>query len=197
MEKRPDLNKAISVKDFNDFYWYKEELLQFCRKYGLPQHGGKIELAKQIERFLQTGEFQAPALRCNKPKSKFDWNNELLSLETVITDNYKNTEQVRAFFIEQLGEKFRFNVQFMNWLKTASGKTLGEAVEKWRAIARQSRSNKRPKSIAPQFEYNTYIRDFLRDNPSEKRERAIACWKIKKLLRGHNKYRKADLELLQ
>ena len=26
MEKRPELNKNISIQDFKDFYWLKEEL---------------------------------------------------------------------------------------------------------------------------------------------------------------------------
>jgi len=49
------------------------------------------------------------------------------------------------------------------------------------------------KEIAPQFEYNTYIRDFLKDNPNKSKKEAIENWKIKRAKRGNNKYSKQDL----
>ena len=49
------------------------------------------------------------------------------------------------------------------------------------------------KEIAPQFEYNTYIRDFMKDNPDKTRNDAIKYWKIKKSEPGSNKYSKEDL----
>ncbi len=48
MESRPNLNKEISVKDFKDFYWLKEELLAFSRTEGLKTTGGKIEISERI-----------------------------------------------------------------------------------------------------------------------------------------------------
>lgn len=33
--KRPKLNKKINAKDFQDFYWMKEELVAFCREVGI------------------------------------------------------------------------------------------------------------------------------------------------------------------
>nr|MDA3891554.1 DUF6434 domain-containing protein [Salinivirgaceae bacterium] len=57
------------------------------------------------------------------------WNTEKLTTETEITDNYKNTENVRALFKNQIGDKFKFNVKFMNWMKYAQGKNLGDAIE--------------------------------------------------------------------
>ena len=52
MEKRPCLNKNITIEDFRDFYWLKEELIQFCRSEGLCSQGGKIEIANRIETYL-------------------------------------------------------------------------------------------------------------------------------------------------
>lgn len=195
MEKRPMLNRHISIKDFRDFYWYKEELQSFCRREGLDTRGGKIELAKRIEIFLTSGKRMAFNAVKTKAISKFDWSKEKLSPETIITDSYKNTQNVRMFFLEHIGKKFRFNVQFMAWFKSAQGKTLGDAIVKWEEIARHHTTQKEIKDIAPQFEYNTYIRDFLRDNPFDTKETAIACWSMKKQIRGHNRYLKTDLEL--
>lgn len=197
MEKRPALNKEISIKDFKDFYWYKEELLKFCREENLDKRGGKIELINRIEKYLITGERERYNNNSQKTSSNFDWNNEMLTLKSIITDSYKNTENVREFFIKQIGRKFKFNVKFMDWMKSAEGKTLKDAVKKWLEISSKIKIDKTPKKIAKQFEYNTYIRDFLKDNPTISRQTAIECWKIKKTIRGDNKYKKSDLELIE
>ncbi len=198
MEKRPNLSKEISIKDFKDFYWLKKELIEFCSNEGLKTSGGKIEISQRIENYLITGQKELKQVKeKTKPTSNFDWKNEKLSLETIITDNYKNTKNVRLFFENQIGKKFTFNVEFMNWMKTNSGKTLEDAIGEWKRIKSDNKKRTEPTKIAPQFEYNTYLRDFLIDNPHLKREIGIKLWNIKKTLRGNNKYEKTDLKLLK
>ena len=195
MDTRPRLNEHISPKDFREFYWLKEELIKFCRVEGLRISGSKIEITQRIDKFLQTGgKEQIKTNSRPKSTSKFDWNNEKLSLTTKITDNYKSTENVRAFFEQQIGTHFKFNVKFMNWMKTNTGKTLKAAIEEWGKIKTQKKHNTQAKDIAPQFEYNRYLRDFLADNPNSSREVGIKLWKIKKSKRGDNIYRKDDLK---
>ncbi len=194
MSERPKLNNEISEKDFKAFYWLKEELIQFCRAAGLKTSGGKIEISNRIAHFLKTGNKQVANTKAvPKPKSKFDWNNEILSLETILTDNYKNTENVRSFFEKQLGKPFKFNVRFMNWMKVNAGKTLGDAIKQWKAIKLANKNNTGRKDIAPQFEYNRYLRDFLADNPELSRADGIELWKLKKTKRGDNVYKREDL----
>lgn len=193
MSKRPELNKEISLQDFRNFYWYKEELIDFCRSVDIDKRGGKIEIEKRIEEFLRTGE-RKPYQGEKTTTSRFDWNTECLTTETKITDNYKNTENVREFFKRQIGNKFKFNVKFMNWMKSSQGSTLGDAVEQWILIKNEMRTNKSDKEIAPQFEYNTYIRDFMKDNPDKTLQDAINCWKVKKSKPGNNKYSQTDLK---
>ena len=36
MSERPKLDKNLDGKTFREFYYLKEELVDFCRKYGLP-----------------------------------------------------------------------------------------------------------------------------------------------------------------
>ena len=193
MNNRPELNTKISIQDFKDFYWYKEELIDFCRSENLDKRGGKIELANRIEKFLETGKREPYQVTVSKT-SRFDWNSEKLTIETEITDNYQNTENVRGFFKSQIGDKFKFNVKFMNWMKSAQGRNLGDAIEQWISITNEMRTNKSHKQIAPQFEYNTYIRDFMKDNPDKTLQDAISCWKIKKSKPCDNKYSQTDLK---
>ncbi len=112
---RPQLDKNLSAKSFEEFYWLKEELVIFCRKIGISSSGGKRDISDRISKFLQTGEIVTKSKRGKaKATSCFDWKNETLSVKTTITDNYKNTENVRAFFQQVIGKQFKFNTQFMN-----------------------------------------------------------------------------------
>ncbi len=81
----------------------------------------------------------------------------------------------------------------MNWMKRATGKNLGDAVNKWLEIKKETSKANSKKIIAPQFEYNTYIRDFMEGNPNKTLQDAIKCWKIKKANPGDNKYAQTDL----
>ena len=197
MNQRPTLNTEISEKDFLDFYWLKEELIEFCKSEGLRRSGGKIEITERIAEYLRTGnKGHTKTPRLNVPKSSFDWHKEQLSTETVITNSYRNTQNVRKFYTQTIGMQFKFNVKFMSWMKSNTGKTLGDSIEAWHKINQDIKNQKTKKEIAPQFEYNTYIRDFLADNPNLKRSTGIELWKIKKSMRGPNRYDKSDLKWL-
>lgn len=156
--------------------------------------GSKIDITNRKEKFLRTGDTQKVKIKSNT-KSNFDWKNEKLSLKTVLTDNYKNNENVRKFFEQQIGRQFKFNVKFMQWMKINCGKTLKNAIIAWERIKAEKKSNTEPKEIAPQFEYSRYLRDFAADNPDLDRALGIKLWKIKKSTRGDNIYKKEDLKL--
>jgi len=186
---RPKLNKEISPVDFSDFYWLKEELVAFCKAQGIHSSGGKIEITKRIRLFLETGEI-ANNPDCPKAKSmsKFDWNHEILTLETIITDNYKNSENVRKFLSDRIGKHFHFNVAFMKWTRKNCGKTLCEAIAEWNRIYELKKDKNIKTEIGPQFEYNRYVRAFLDDNPNKTVKEAIKCWKLKREIRGACEY---------
>ncbi len=193
---RPKLNKEISPADFSDFYWLKEELVAFCKAQGIHSSGGKIEITKRIRLFLETGEINdTPDFPKAKSVSKFDWNHEVLTLETKITDNYKNSENVRKFLSDRIGKHFRFNVPFMKWTRQNCGKTLRDAIAEWNRIYELKKDKNTRTEIDPQFEYNRYIRAFLSDNPDMTVKDAIKYWKLKRANRGSCEYLKSDLEL--
>jgi hypothetical protein len=191
---KPILDKNISINDFKDYYWLKEELVSFCRNTGIDCSGGKIDIYNRIITYLESGEIiKRPNIKRTNITSTFDWNNEKLSLDTFITDNYKNAENVREFFQNIIGNHFKFNVAFMDWMKVNTGKTLGDAVDKWIEIAKLKKDKNYKTEIAAQFEYNTYMRDFLKDNPDLSTKDAMNSWKIKRDKPGTKKYEKDDL----
>jgi hypothetical protein len=192
--ERPELKKNISIADFNDFYWLKEELIAFCKLTGISAIGSKQELTAKILTYLQTGTI-AKATKRQSYTSKFDWNRAALSLDTIITDNYRNSENVRAFLTNEIGSHFRFNTEFMKWTKHNVGKTLQEAIIEWKRIYELKKDKHHKTNISAQFEYNTYIRDFLDDNKGKTIKDAMNYWKIKRNQRGDNKYSKDDFRL--
>ena len=189
MSERPNLDLNLDSKIFKEYYYLKEELIEFCRKNNLQTTGGKLELTERIAKFLETGERISTSH--NTKKSKIV---DSITLDTIIEENFVCSEKHRAFYKKQIGEKFSFNVAFQKWLKSNSGKTYKDSINAYYQILEDKKKTKT--TIEKQFEYNTYIRDFFNDNKDKSLEQAIICWKYKKSLKGHNKYEREDLKVL-
>jgi hypothetical protein len=63
--------------------------------------------------------------------SAFDWHGGKITRQTVITKDYRNTQNVRRFFKSECGAAFKFDRSFMAWLKTGPQKTMGDAADEW------------------------------------------------------------------
>lgn len=185
---RPQLDKNLDEGIFRNFYYLKEELVAFCKQEEVQATGSKEELTDRIAYYLRTGK----KLKVSK-KSKKN-NISPLSLESKIEENFVCSEVHRAFFKENIGKTFSFNLKFQQWLKKNSGKTYKDSIGAYYQILEDKKLNKTV--IDKQFEYNTYIRDFFDDNKGASLKDAITCWKYKKSLAGHNKYEKEDLRIL-
>ena len=190
MNDRPLLNKQLNGDTFRKWYWLKEELVSFCRENNLPTNGSKTELTDRIAYFLDTGKVLS-----NENTKRVASKVALLTLDSLIEPNIVCSEVHRAFFKEQIGASFSFNVAFQKWLKANAGKTYREAVAAYYEILEAKKKTKT--SIDKQFEYNTYVRDFFEANKGRSLDDAIKCWKYKKSLPGHNRYEDSDLEALK
>ncbi|RDW18987.1 DUF6434 domain-containing protein [Oceanobacillus chungangensis] len=184
---RPNLTKNISIDKFKDFYWLKEELQSFCRENGISASGSKLEIADRIEAFLLTGEIKKPsrkAARSGKAEKQIE-----LSLDTVITENHRCSQEVRAF-LKSVIPRFHFSTYIQDYFKNNAGKTYRDAVNAWYEEEERKKNPTYKKKIAPQFEYNQFIRDFFAvpKNKGKNRKEAIAAWNEIKLLPGSNKY---------
>lgn len=119
---RPVLHPSISVEAFESYYWYKEELLDFAKVLGISRNGGKFELADCISSYLRGEELEKSQVHV---QSDFDWSSEVITTDTIITDSYKNNQNVREFFVSQVGRKFAFSIDLMKYMKFNVGKTMG------------------------------------------------------------------------
>ena len=187
--QRPELNSVPDSGTFRNFYYLKAELADFCREKGLPVSGGKAELTERIARFIDTGELPEATKKSRRKNSTGP-----ITKETLIEPDVVCSERLRAFFREQVGKGFSFNTAFQKWLKANAGKTYGDAVGAYYALREAGKQER--SAIPGQFEYNAYIRAFFEDNRGKSLNEAIACWKYKKALPGHNRYERSDLAAL-
>lgn len=184
--ERQALDLHTDIEMFLKDYYLLEELTSFCRQYGLPTSGGKMEVTQRIAHFLKTRE----VLKANSKARK---RSDSISLDTIIIDNLSFSEDLRAFFKQEIDASFKFNVPFQRWIKANVGKTYADAIVAYKELS----NSKQKTSIDKQFEYNTYIRDFFSDNSSRSLKEAIICWKYKKQVLGNHKYEKSDLIALK
>lgn len=187
---RPELNNVLDGKSFRKWYWLKEELVSFCKANEIPATGSKTELTERIAYFLDTGKVK----KITKTKRASNKVTDI-TLESIIESDFVCSEVHRAFFKEQIGASFSFNVAFQKWLKNNTGKTYKEAVAAYYEILENKKKNKTV--IDKQFEYNTYVRDFFAANKGCSLDDAIKCWNYKKCLPGHNRYDDSDKTALQ
>ena len=196
VEERPVLNLELSAETFRQYYYLKEELVDFCRKNDLQATGSKTELAERISIFLESGKRTQAEHKTRKPQSIGKATSGEIKLDNIIEENFVCSEKHRAFFKEQIGKSFSFNVAFQKWLKSNAGKTYADAIVAYHQILQEKKTNGKGE-IEKQFEYNTYIRDFFAANKNKTLSQAIKCWKFKKSQKGSNKYEDSDLVALE
>lgn len=186
MNDRPNISNKISSETFRSYYYLKEELVAFLRQEELQTTGGKIELTNRIAHYLETGEKLS-----SKTNIKATKDVGTITADSLIESDFVCSEKHRFFFKQTIGVSFSFNVLFQKWLKQNTGRTYRDAIGAYYQILEDRKKGKT--AIDKQFEYNTYIRDFFADNSGKTLEEAIKCWKYKKGLQGHNRYKKSDL----
>ncbi|MCP4536144.1 MAG: SAP domain-containing protein [Chloroflexi bacterium] len=181
VSNRPALNDQISLLDFRAFYWLKSELIAFCQRHGLPTTGSKTSLAERIVVFLSTGEMRRPRIE-RRAWAKMP---DRFSHDTVVGPNWRCSQELRAFFVAEIGPQFHFNGVMRDFIKKDGvGKTLQDAIDAWHQEKRRPRAKT---EIAPQFEYNRHVREFFKQNPGKTLHDAISAWNEKKAKRKGDK----------
>jgi hypothetical protein len=191
---RPNITDIRQGDALKKWYWLKAELVSFAKAEGVSYEGSKFDILNRLAQYLDgTIAVETPQA---KPSSKFDWHSEALNLDTVITDSYKNSQNVRRFFIKHCGDKFHFSIPFMDFMKNNCGKSLQDAINEWQRL--QILQKSKVKSVIPEGnQYNQYIRDFFADNPDKTLQDARHFWSLKRQLPlSKHRYERTDLELV-
>ncbi len=175
---RPILNAQISAADFRAFYWLKSELVVFCQKYGLSTAGSKAAITERIVVYLATGEMRRTRVKQRARNGKMP---AQFSRDTGIGPNWRCSQELRAFFVAEIGPQFHFNGVMRDFIKQDGvGKTLQDAID---ACHQEKRKPRAETEIASQFEYNRHVREFFKENPGKTLQDAIAAWYEKKAKR--------------
>ena len=126
---RPQLTKDLKSEDFKEYYFLKEELKEFCRNEGLKISGSKNQLEERIIYYLDTGK-SLDNLRPIQSKNNYSKSNsnkattsEEITLDSILGENFKCSEDKREFFEKEIGKGFKFKVKFQKWLKVNPDKT--------------------------------------------------------------------------
>ena len=197
-QHRPPIESIASSAELRRWYWLKADLVEHAGALGLPTSGGKFEILDRIAHFLDTGEVLRP--QKSKESSDFDWHSAELTDATIITDSYRNSQNVRRYFRSRVGDGFKFNIEFMAWMKANVGRTLGDACAEYLAIRAREAAPGFQSKIADHNQFNQYTRDFMADNPSASIDDVRRFWALKTQQPsedGRHTYHPADLELSQ
>lgn len=193
-DARPPISGFSSGAELKRWYWRKTELVAEARRLGLKTGGAKFTVLERIAHFLDTGEGDVLSATSRPIRSTFDWHGAALTDATVITDNYRNTQNVRRYFKTAVGDGFKFTIALMDWMRENEGKTLADACAAYTALKAEPSKTR----IKAHNQFNQYTRDFLADNPGASMDDVRQAW-ARKVQQpsddGRHVYARTDLAL--
>ncbi len=128
MPDRPDLSKGLDSTTFQNYYYLKEELVDFCRQEGLQTTGKKADLSERVAHYLNTGEklFKKASLKTlldvrSVAKNNTNSDTENLTETTLIEHDFVCTEKHRAFFADNNGRSLDDAIKCWKYKKSIQG----------------------------------------------------------------------------
>ena len=110
------LNKNLKASEFKEYYFLKEELKEFCRNEGLKLSGSKSQLEERIICYLDTGKSSDDS-NPTKNNTNFQKSNlnkaiasEEITLDSILGENFKCSEDKREFFEKEIGKGLRIQI---------------------------------------------------------------------------------------
>ena len=195
MTDRPNIADCPDAATFRKWYYLKEELVAFARDVKLKTTGGKFDIADRIANFLDHGEPPVEETRKTKATSRFDWNSAPLADDTVITDCYKNSQNMRRYMQRSI-PGFKFSIPFMTWMKENVGLTLADAVNAAKQIEAEKKAGKKQPD-QPHNQYNAYTRAYFAHVDGGSQAELRRLWKLRRTQPGPYVFDPRDLALLR
>jgi len=176
------LSPTMTLRDFENGYWYLEQLKDFAGRIGIPaaKKLRKDELEKAIVAFLRTGKAAVPtrrSLRKTGPKDVERGLNLKLRIE-----HYTSNHETKDFIVHQAhlmapevreksGVWYRLNRWREEQITKGKRPTYGHLVRQYIALNKMERFEK-----IPQDRYINFVAAFLAANKGVARADAIAAW---------------------
>jgi hypothetical protein len=176
------LSPTMTLRDFENGYWYLEQLKAFADRIGIPtaKKLRKDELEKAIVTFLRTGKAASPTKRSLRTTGVKDVDRGL-TLKLRI-EHYTSNRKTKDFLVQQahqmapeVREKSGVWYRLNRWREAqiTSGKhpTYGDLVRHYIALNKMPRFEK-----IPHGRYINFVAEFLAADKGSTRAEAIAAW---------------------
>ena len=176
IENRPEFDKITSFDEFNEYYWYRDELSQICKLLELEYIGMKQELNHIIEQYFKRNLIKKSSTKRNKKRV------EAITLDTSLLEC-----------------GFSFNTYFREYFSTLTDvspfKFTADMATAWRKVKRENDSTFRIQDMLKVYygnsdyakydhsvcQWNQFLKDFCADensdNYSNKLKVASILWK--------------------
>jgi hypothetical protein len=176
------LSPTMTVRDFENGYWYLDQLKSFAERIGIPaaKKLRKDELEKAIVAFLRTGTAALPTKRSLSKTGVKDVARGL-NLKRRI-ENYTSNRETKNFIVaqsrlmapdvrEKSGVWYRLNRWREEQITSGKHPTYGDLVRRYVALNKMPRFER-----VPQRCYVNFVADFLEADNGATRAEAIAAW---------------------
>jgi hypothetical protein len=176
------LSRTMTLREFENGYWYREELKDFAQDLGIPGATKlrKDELEKAIIVFLRTGRAALPTKRSLSKTGLKDLERGL-SLKLRIA-HYTSNRETKDFIIEQArrlapgvrrksGVWYRLNRWREEQVTSGARPTYGDLVRQYITLNKMQRFERIPIAC-----YNNFVAEFLEAEKRATRAEVIAAW---------------------
>jgi SAP domain-containing new25 len=182
MVKTTSLSPTMTLREFENGYWYLVQLKDFADSIGIPaaRQLRKDELEKAVVAFLRTGKAESPTRRSLSRSGVKDVERGL-TLKLRI-ENYTSNRETKDFIIEQArlmapevreksGVWYRLNRWRERQLTNRKHPTYGDLVRQYVVLNKMARFER-----VPHDRYIHFVADFLKSETGATRAAAIAAW---------------------
>jgi SAP domain-containing new25 len=177
------LSPTMTLRDFENGYWYLEQLKNFAQRIGIPaaKRLRKDELEKAIVAFLRTGKAESPTKRSLRKTGVKDVERGL-DLKLRIK-NYTNNHETKDFIVghahrmapevrEKAGVWYRLNRWREEQIRSGKHPRYGDLVRQYIALNKIERFEK-----IPHGRYINFVAEFLAAGKGVTHAQAIAAWR--------------------
>ena len=176
------LSPSITLREFENGYWYADELKEFATRIGIPQATRlrKDEIERAIVTFLRTGVIELPTKRALRKTGVKDLERGL-SLKLPIA-HYTSNRETKEFITrearkadpqvrEKSGVWYRLNRWREEQITKGNRPTYGDLARQYVVLNRVDRFSK-----IPHGRYINFVAEFLKSENGRTRSDAIAAW---------------------
>jgi hypothetical protein len=188
------LSPAMTLRDFENGYWYCGQLKDFAERIGIPgaRKLRKDELEKAIVVFLRTGKAASPTKRSLRKTGARDVE-QGLNLKLRI-EHYTSNRKTKDFIVaqaslmapevrEKSGVWYRLNRWREERMTAGIHLTYGDLIRQYIALCRKERFEK-----IPHGRYMNFVAQFRAAHKDSTLAQAAAAWKELKDLDAQKNY---------